>query len=172
VPTLRVLRERLATEIYGRHTQRLLSLRERLRGSIRTPVWVGAAAVVVVVVASLSVLRRAPQEETIILRGSAETSPKMFRGEATATVREQGGPSEVVFRWSAQAGADAYRLELYAADLSSLGKFDTGGDTTWTWTAPEVIPFTTTALLWRVIALEQGDEIARSGIQTVALGAR
>jgi hypothetical protein len=73
----------------------------------------------------------------------------------------------VEFRWSAQDGADAYRIELYAADLTPLGKFDTGGETTWSWTPPATISLETTALLWRIVALQQGDEISRSRIQTL-----
>ena len=112
-----------------------------------------AAAAVVIVAVGLSVTRYGPETppQDPVLRGAGDVVVP-FRCEIT--VLEKGG---YLLSWPEVEEATSYRVVVYRADLEELMNHDVGGATSLELKLPKDGAFC------RVIALRDGDEVARSG---------
>ncbi len=126
------------------------------RPSLR-PVWVTASVVVVAGAAVIAILSRPAPES--VLRGERPAAL------ALQPVRQQPG-GELRLRWEPLAGAVSYQVRLYATSLEEVARLE-----------PVRVPETVlrrealpsglasgTRLLWRVVALRGGDELALSPV--------
>ena len=120
------------------------------------------AAAAVLVLAILSMRLLPPMSDggdDIVLRGAS--SAEGLRASAAVTAR--GELPAVRFVWNADDAADSYRVELFDAGFATVGAFEAGADTSWTWVPREGdAAWARDAVLWRVVALDRGDEIRSS----------
>ena len=107
-----------------------------------------AVAAVVIVAVGLSVVR--PGSEDLVLRGAGEVAVAL-KCEIVALPTNGYRVS-----WSAVEEAHAYQVVVYGAGLEELMNYDAGAGVTIDIQPPEGSAFC------RVIALHEGDEVARS----------
>ncbi|MFQ5512437.1 MAG: hypothetical protein ACE5EO_11385 [Candidatus Krumholzibacteriia bacterium] len=125
-----------------------------VRAGMLRPAWVAAALVVVIAgtmwwrpwVEPQRVLRTAPRSSGII----ALDAPQPV---------DEGG---VRLSWQGVEGADAYQVRLYGADLAEIARLDPVSDTTLVVPRSALPDGRPTTLIWRVLALSEGDEIIAS----------
>ncbi len=112
-----------------------------------------AAAAVVIVAVGLSMMRYGPEAppQDPVLRGAGDVAVP-FRCEIT--VLERG---VYLLSWPEVEEATSYRVVVYRADLEKLMDREVGGATSLELKLPKGGAFC------RVIALRDGDEVARSG---------
>lgn len=123
---------------------------------------IAAAAALIAFVVAVPLLNRETEEGTV-LRGATDDAASTFDGQPAASVRGAGGDRIIEFRWSAQVGAEAYRVEVYDAGLSSLATIEAGTSTTVSWPEPgAALPADTAPATWRVVGLRHGDAVLRS----------
>jgi hypothetical protein len=121
----------------------------------------GATAVLVLVAAGVVTLRqRSGAEDEALLRGRAAGIQDPF----TPRVSLEEGRDRMLFAWRPQAGADGYVLLFLRSDMSEAGRLDAGTDTSLGVTVRSLPGGIRSGevLLWRVVALQDGDELDRS----------
>jgi hypothetical protein len=86
------------------------------------------------------------------------------RVELTLRAPELLEPGRLRLGWQPVEGADSYRVLLFDANLEELVRLDAGPATTLTLQTDSVegLPVAGTLVLWQVVALRRGDELARS----------
>jgi hypothetical protein len=122
-----------------------------------------AAAVILIVV--LVPLRDGGRRRIAPLRGPEPSAT----GESALTARPafiRNG--SIVFSWSPVPEADGYEIHLFDTALDETARFDAGTDTSMQIRIAE-IPRTDALLLWRVVALREGGEVARSHLTSLDL---
>jgi hypothetical protein len=100
----------------------------------------------------------------IVLRGSEPAS-------LTAMNPEQMPDGSLKFSWSAMAGVEKYELVILDGGRNELIRLDGGSGTSLS-VDPASIPGSDrpdAAYLWRIVALQDGDEVARSSLRSLAL---
>lgn len=135
-------------------------LRSLLAGFMTRPAL--AAAALIVVAAAVVWLRvdHAPEQR---LRGSSPASTEAL-SLSGARVSPTGS---IDLSWSAQPQAQRYEVRIYAEDLTELARYHTAA-TEFTIPAGD-IDTSAHVLLWRVVALANGNEIAVSAPGTIEL---
>ena len=127
---------------------------------IGLPALIGAVVALVVII---PLLGRGPTDAPItgVLRDNGGGAA--IRGETR--VLDDG---RVELTWTASEDADAYRVIVYGADLEELTRFEVENRTSFI-LYPDNLPRSgpSPTLLFRVLALRGGDEIARSGLQVL-----
>jgi hypothetical protein len=127
-------------------------------------VTLGFAAFAIVMGATLWMTHRPSGEESMIRGDDRSAGAPVL----TAPVAHHGA---LELKWSAAPGADAYRLVLYAADLSELAKLEPTSATSVTLRAgalPAGLP-SGSRVVAEVVALRGGDPISRSKLRPITL---
>jgi len=125
-------------------------------GLFMRPAWVAAALVVV----AAGVLWWAPwtTDETV-LRGSkpADVSQPLVLSEPQKL--SAGG---VRLEWTSMSGADSYQVVLYDKDFNEIARLEPTNRTTLDIDRSMLPSDSPGSLVWRVVALQRGDEIGAS----------
>ena len=118
-----------------------------------------ALAAVILVAIALAQLRETDPRKRIILRSEEGVTEQLVPREPRRT-----NDGDLVLAWSALPGADAYRVQVFDSTLRELVAFETGADTSLVLppAAFSGLGDNAGSLVWRVQALSEGDEIARS----------
>ncbi len=153
--------QRLRGEIRGRSEPRLVLPRPLFRWGL------AAAATVVAVFAGTALVERMRDRGEALLRGEPDSpgAESSVPGGLLAAAAEGG----VGLTWTPVGRADAYRVELFRADLSpaaSLGPTTEPRLLLRPSDLPSDLP-SGTWLLWRVEALHRGDPIGLSAVASV-----
>lgn len=123
--------------------------------------WVGAAAVVVAVVAAVRIFAPRP-EEPFLLRGSEEhVAPGASTALALRAVPAEGG---VDLSWSAVPGADAYEVRIYGTNLEEIVRLRPTPEARLILKRTD-LPVSAApgaVVLWKVVALRDGDPLSES----------
>jgi hypothetical protein len=122
-----------------------------------SPAWAGAA---VVVVLALAVVWWQPWEtEEVVFRGDKSIpGVEQLLLEAPVTL-EDGG---VRLTWHSVEAADSYLIRFRTPDLDEIALLGPIADTSLVIDRSELPPGSPPVILWRVVALLNGDEIHRS----------
>ncbi len=130
------------------------------------PAWVmaAAAAALVMVAGVFALWPHAPGGDA--LRGTSGPGNAANRQVHVFPARIEG--ARAILRWRAVPGADSYLVSLFGSDLAERGRLGPLAGTA------IGLPLDTLAagggpagpLVWQVIALRAGDELARSALQT------
>lgn len=135
-------------------------VRGLFEGAYRPIVATGAVAAAVLITAGVLLMDRgAERGGPGLLRGSEPTEDRLG-----ATVTVSAGEHVARFVWRRYPEADAYALSFLDANLAPVGRIEALADTA------IAVPFAAlpgggksgTVLLWRIAALQDGDEVARS----------
>lgn len=116
-----------------------------------------AASLVIIAVAMWWWQPWAPEE--IVLRGSTPAGDTQSLVVSAPQVLSEG---EVFLEWTPMAGADSYQICFYDEGLNTIARLEPTVETALTVdrsTLPTDIP---DVLIWRVVALQRGDEIGTS----------
>ena len=92
-------------------------------------------------------------------------APSLERGEVIEAMQlrdAQVGDDAITLSWAPHPTATAYRVVLYRPDLSELLQLEKTSEPMATFTIDRLPGMPDGSIVWRVIALENGDEIARS----------
>lgn len=135
-------------------SKRLLS-RFTQTASLR-PVWV--SAVLVIVAASLWWWQPWTEDRTV-LRG---TKPAAFHEPLDLKAPQKLSRGAVRLEWMPMPGADSYQVCIYDQDLQTVCRLEPTRETTMVVDRHMLPADTPSALIWRVVALERGDEIGWS----------
>jgi hypothetical protein len=122
-----------------------------------------AAAVILIVI--LVPFRDGGRRRIAPLRGLEPSGTGESAFAAHRAVAENGS---VVFSWSPVPEADGYEIHMFNTALDETARFEAGADTGMRVRIDE-IPQTGTLLLWRVVAVREGGEIARSPLRSLDL---
>jgi len=95
--------------------------------------------------------RRAP-----VLREDSDPITDSFTARATTLA-----DGRLQISWSGVAGADGYQIGIFGTDLAEMTRFDAGTDVEMVLDLADLLAGEET-VIWQVIALRGGDEIARS----------
>jgi hypothetical protein len=126
----------------------------RLKGAfVLRPAWVAAA---LVVVAAAVLWWRPWVGEPPALRSTADSSQLEMQPPESLS----GGA--VRLSWQAAEGADQYRIVVYDQNLEVLARLDAGSATTYDLSRAVLPAGTPHAVICRIAALQDGDEIAGS----------
>jgi len=132
-------------------------LLSRVTGTFFMRPAMAAAALVIVAAGVLWWRPWAPEE--IVLRGSTpagEIQPLVL--SAPQILSED----EVVLDWTPMDGADSYQVHLYDEDLNTIVLFEPTVETTLVISRSVIPADAPGVLIWRVVALQKGDEIGSS----------
>ncbi len=131
-------------------------LAEVVQSLFRRPVWVMAS---LVIVAAGMLLWKPWVEDPLVLRGtiSAETGTPL---DLAAPRALEDGSTQL--SWVPLDGADSYEVRLYDESLSEIARFGPVTETTFILDHSMLPVDAPDAMLWRIVALEEGDEIALS----------
>ncbi len=126
------------------------------------PVWAAAAAVIVVGVLYV-VHQVGPGPDRLVLRGAPQGSS---RPAALVLYPPKSVAGGLELRWRSAPGADTYQVRLFGSDLSERARLGPFADTAVVLRPAELASGIApgTLLLWRVVALHAGDEIATSPV--------
>jgi hypothetical protein len=122
-----------------------------------------ALAAVVALVVIVPLIGRGPGDAPItgVLRENG--SAPALRGEVSVL-----SDGRVELTWDPVEEADAYRVVLYGADLEEAARFDVAGRSSLTVDPEGISPSGGSGtLLYRVLALRGGDEVARSELRVL-----
>ncbi len=144
------------TSMSGTAPERPGFLAEIVQSLFRRPVWVMAS---LVIVAAGMMLWKPWVEDPLVLRGtiSAETGTPL---DLAAPQTLEDGSTQL--SWVPLDGADSYEVRLYDESLSEIARFGPVTETTFILDHSMLPDSTPAAMLWRIVALEEGDEIAAS----------
>jgi len=121
------------------------------------------AMAAIVVIAAVVVWTNMDRTAEPVLRGNDTPAVQALALNAPV-VRADG---DVVLSWAPHEGAESYDVRFYAEDLFEIARFST---TTHTFVlSPGQLPgdLAGSALLWRVVVLQNGDEIEASAPGTI-----
>jgi hypothetical protein len=122
------------------------------------PVWAAAAMVVV----TAGVLWWSPwSQQERVLRDAPQGVPGTGTPLDLHTPQIQPG-GVVLLTWEPLEGADAYQVRLYGEDLAEIVRFQPTGEPSLSVDRSMLPEDTPAVVLWRVAALQSGDEIAIS----------
>lgn len=124
------------------------------------PAW-GMIAVLAVVLIGWSLWPTGGRMETDLLRGNEDATTL----QATASLEQDG---RVVVTWLPVADATDYAIILIGEDLEDLARLNVGTVTSYV-LPPEYTEGQAT-LLWRLVAYQDGEEMARSSLQALEFG--
>lgn len=129
-----------------------------------SPVWVAA---VVVLAVAVVVWRPWQQRQELILRGGpAVTSSPQGPSLRPPVVLGDGA---VQLGWEPIAGADAYEVRFYGADLNELQRFGPVTQTSTSFYPSDLPDAGAPAVFYRIVALQHGDEIGISAPGSIKL---
>lgn len=131
-------------------------LAEFLHGLFRRPVWV--VAVLVIVAAGMLWWQPWIQDQPV-LRSTTPAETGIPLDLAPPQALEDGS---LRLAWQPFDGADSYEVRLYDGDLSELTRIGPLTKTTMVLTRSMLPAGVPAAMLWRVVALDEGDKIAAS----------
>jgi hypothetical protein len=143
----------------------LLSALRRLVSPRPVRIGIGFAVGLILAVAITQI--RTPTREKpgpIVFRGSEPSS-------LTASNPERMPDSMIKFSWSAVEDADHYQLIIMDGHRNELIRFDAGTEATISVDPASIPGFGEPGAvhLWRIVAIQEGDEIARSGLRSLVL---
>lgn len=137
----------------------LTRLAATLRGPALRP---GLALVVLMLAATVFWTNREPGTPERG-RGVVRESPEET-GVAVELLPQQAlGAGRMLLGWRPLANASGYRVQLLSAEMRVIREIETGGATE----AELALPAAEEPIFWRVLAFRNGDEIARSPLQTL-----
>lgn len=131
-------------------------LSEFLQGLFRRPVWVTAA---LLIVAAGMLWWKPWVEDPLVLRGTIPAETKSPLELAAPQALDDGS---LLLSWSPFDSVDIYEVRLYDESLSELARFGPLTETTLVLTRSMLPEDAPSAMLWRVVALDEGDEVAAS----------
>lgn len=132
-------------------------LAEIVRGFFLRPAWVAAA--LVIIAAGIMLWRPWVQDRPALRGTSPESELGRPLGLEAPQLLEDGN---LRLAWQPLEGADSYHVCLYDRDLSELIRFGPVSETTLVLRRSMLPADAPATMLWRIIALDEGDEIAVS----------
>lgn len=127
-----------------------------LRSLFHRPAWALAA---LVVIAAAALWWRPWVSERPVLRGTPGGTSAASLELFVPQPLEDGS---LLLSWGPLATADAYQVRLYDGELSEIARFDAGTETALLLRRSMLPAGAPEAMLWRVAAFAEGDEIAAS----------
>jgi len=153
-----------------------LGRREPVRGGLfdflRTPAWRPAFAALLLVVAgtwfTTSVLRR---KEPPVMRGPGSV---LQEGEIALSAPEKGPGGSLALHWSAAPEAERYAVVFVSPDLTEIARVEDLAEPSLDLSGASLPPGLDPGsdVLYRVVAMRGGDEIARSRTVAITLPGR
>ncbi len=122
------------------------------------PAW-AAATVVLVAIVAVALWRPWTMDETILRSGD---TPRLETIPLSLAPPEMLKDGSIRFTWRPMENAESYVVHIRTPDLTEVAIFGAITDTSFVLHRSMLPPETPPVVLWRVVALQKGDEIGRS----------